>query len=155
MALLGVPAAAAGCTTSDRPNEVGSGPTTTAAEEPSPGAGPSGLPAPSGVPAPSGAPAPFCEQAEEFNRVLGTVDASRIESFDVISEQVTALSLVAPPELAEDLAVMSGYWERLAGVDASDASEVSSLVQRDPAAEAAGQRVVGYLVDQCGIVPVG
>ena len=131
----------AGCSDSGEESPAADGTTSTAPAD--------------GPPAGAGPPEEFCRQAEEFSRTLGTVDASRIESFDVISTEVTRLSLVAPPDLAADLAVMSEYWTRLAAVDTQDAGEVGSLVQRDPEAEAAGQRVVAYLVDECGIEPVG
>lgn len=127
-----------------------------------PGAAPSGA-APSG-PAPSGsAPSSsgqtgeletFCARAEQFNQTLATIDASKVESFDVVASEVEGLARLAPPELAGDLMVMSGYWARLASIDVDDAAGVGTLGQRSPEEVDSGQRVTAYLVDECGIAPV-
>lgn len=96
----------------------------------------------------------FCERAESFNQVLGGIDASSIESFDVIASEVADLSAAAPPEIAGDLATMSGYWNELAAVDTDDPTQVGRLTQRNDEVVTAGQRVTAYLVDECGITPV-
>jgi hypothetical protein len=122
---------------------------------------PSAAPDPSSTVVPSVSPGAdssgtgdFCQQAESFNQVLGSIDASSVESFDVIAAEVAGLSAAAPPEIAGDLATMSGYWNELAAVDTDDPTQVGRLTQRNDEVVAAGQRVTAYLVDECGINPV-
>jgi len=132
-----------------------------------PGAAPSGAepsgPAPSGPAPSSSAPSSsgqageletFCARAEQFNQTLATIDASKVESFDVVASEVEGLARLAPPELAGDLMVMSGYWARLASIDVDDAAGVGTLGQRSSEEVDSGQRVTAYLVDECGIAPV-
>ena len=133
-----------GCASSEDPSGSPTTPPDAASSAPSSSGADDGAP-------PSG---PFCERAATFNQVLATVDASSVESFDVIAAEVVGLSEVAPPEIAGDLATMSGYWNELAAVDTDDPTQVGRLTQRNDAVVAAGQRVTAYLVDECGIAPV-
>lgn len=132
----------AGCSSGDDPApSAAPDSSTTAPSSASPGADPPGI-------------GEFCERAESFNQVLGSIDANSIESFDVIASEVADLSAAAPPEIAGDLATMSGYWNELAAVDTDDPTQVGRLTQRNDEVVTAGQRVTAYLVDECGITPV-